>query len=151
MIRPVAAEHSVSPTSKCDPACVQDGECSCTTPDSPDTDATQARSIAEIHAECLLPLDQRPGREAEFDALLHAAGRDWSRPAETRVRLVLDATEETRARNLAEREKACCSFFTFAFTRGGAGTLLVDVSVPASHTVVLDAMAERATVLTEES
>jgi hypothetical protein len=117
------------------------GQCGCA---PPDTGHAAARSIDDIHAECLLPLEQRQGREAEFDALFDAAGRNWSRPAATRLRLALDAAVEAWARDLAERETACCAFFTFAFTRRSTDTVQLDVSVPPSHTAVLDALAERA-------
>lgn len=117
------------------------GQCGCATPDAGDA---AAHSLDDIHVECLLPLEQRPGREAEFDALLAAAGRNWTRPEATRVRLVLDAAVEAWARDLAERETACCSFFTFTFTRRSPETMQLDVSVPPSHTAVLDALTERA-------
>jgi hypothetical protein len=45
------------------------------------------------------------------------------------------------ARDLAERESQCCSFFAFTFTRGDASqdeTLEMSVSVPGAHVAVLD-------------
>ena len=41
---------------------------------------------------------------------------------------------------LAAAETECCSFFTFALTATG-GALSLDVTVPAAHTAILDALA----------
>jgi hypothetical protein len=93
---------------------------------------------------CALPAAERPLRLAEFDALFATALRHQSRPAPTRLRLVLDAAAEATAPELTAREAACCSFFAFSFTRAG-GELVLDVDVPAASACVLDALAARAT------
>jgi hypothetical protein len=66
------------------------------------------------------------------------------RLAPTELRLTLDATAEARARDLTARETDCCSFFGFVFTPGANGEVHLLVSVPATHTEVLDALAVRA-------
>jgi hypothetical protein len=67
-----------------------------------------------------------------------------ARVAPTRLRLVLDPAVEQIARDLAVREKACCSFFAFVFDHDADGSVSMEVSVPAAHTDVLDALAGRA-------
>jgi hypothetical protein len=48
-----------------------------------------------------------------------------------------------RVAQLAATETACCSFFTFTLT-ATAGSLVLDVAVPAAQLPVLDALAARA-------
>jgi len=55
--------------------------------------------------------------------------------------LTVDAAAEDRARDLAERESHCCSFFTFEFSDGDAGTVAMRITVPGSQVAVLDALA----------
>jgi hypothetical protein len=93
---------------------------------------------------CTLPTAERPLRVAEFDALFADALLDVDRPEPGRVRLVLNEAVEERARELAQRETACCSFFTFAFHRDQQGRLLMDVGAPAEHSAVVEALAVRA-------
>jgi hypothetical protein len=92
---------------------------------------------------CTLPTAERPLRVAEFDRLFATALRDVERPAPTWMRWWLDASAETTARGLAERETSCCSFFDFSFDRVTADRLAVDVTVPAAQVAVLDVMAAR--------
>jgi hypothetical protein len=94
---------------------------------------------------CTLPAAERPLRVAEFDGLFAAALREVRRVTPTRLRLVLAAGggAEERARDLAARESACCSFFTFAITRRG-DALWMEVGVPAAQVAVLDGLAARA-------
>ncbi|WP_328424082.1 hypothetical protein [Streptomyces sp. NBC_00443] len=80
---------------------------------------------------------------AEFDSLFVDALLDVDRQEPGRLRLVLDGTAEERARDLAQRETACCSFFTFDF-HGEAGRLLMDISAPTEHAPVVEALAARA-------
>jgi hypothetical protein len=99
---------------------------------------------------CALPTQERPLRLAEFDELFATALRGQQRLAPTWLRWRLDPAAERVARELAAREAACCSFFTFAFAPAGAPgapgaeVLEVDVRVPAAHVAVLDALAARA-------
>ncbi|SFD62450.1 hypothetical protein [Streptomyces aidingensis] len=95
---------------------------------------------------CTLPTAEQPLRVAEFDALFADAVQRVERPGDGRLRLVLDGAAEERARELAERETRCCSFFTFAFTsaREGEDTVVMEVTVPDEHAAVVEAMADRA-------
>lgn len=97
-----------------------------------------------VPQSCTLPTEEQPLRSAEFDALFADALITVERPAPVRARLVLDAAAEPVARELAEREGSCCSFFTFAFGHDESGHLLMDVAVPEAHAGVLAALADRA-------
>ena len=98
-----------------------------------------------VPPDCTLPTTERPLRVAEFDRLFATALRGVERIAPTRLALRLDSTARRPAEELADRETGCCSFFTFAFTAGGADEVLLEVVVPATQVDVLDALAERAT------
>src|SRR5690349_9402148 len=94
---------------------------------------------------CTLPAPDRPLRAAEFDDLFTRVRR-VERPAPTRLRLdFVEGAPATAARaaDLAARETACCSFFTFTLTVSGGGTSL-EVAVPPGQVAVLDALATRA-------
>jgi hypothetical protein len=91
---------------------------------------------------CILPTAERPTRTAEFDTLFRTALRTQDRPSPTHLRWHLDPASEPVARDLAARESACCTFFTFTFTTGT--DLVLDVSVPDAHVDVLTALADRA-------
>ncbi len=101
---------------------------------------------AWVPEACTLPTAEQPLRVAEFEGLFVAALRAVNRVAPTALRLVLDASAEEVARELADRETACCSFFGFAFDHDPAGQLLMTVTVPAAHVVVLDRLAGQAAV-----
>ncbi len=92
---------------------------------------------------CTLPAPERPVRQAEFDDLFATAVRGRERLSPTRLRLRLDPAAEPAARDLTDRESACCSFFTFTYTPAG-GAVHLDVEVPPAHVAVLDALAARA-------
>jgi hypothetical protein len=62
-----------------------------------------------------------------------------SRPASTHLDLVIPRDAEATARDLAERETACCAFFNFEFDSAGTGVVM-HVSVPSEHIAVLDAL-----------
>lgn len=94
---------------------------------------------------CTLPTVEQPLRSAEFDELFATKLRGIDRTAPTTVELQLDASAEAPARALAERESACCSFFTFTFSTDPAGLLLMEVTVPAAQVAVLDGLVSRAT------
>lgn len=118
----------------------------CAPPSEEDTSADSApgRGAGWAPESCTLPTEQRPVREAEFDALFAGALQTVGRPAPGRLRLALDPAWEGVARQLAERESRCCSFFTFTFSRDD-GKLYMDVAVPADQEPVLAAMAQQAT------
>jgi hypothetical protein len=92
---------------------------------------------------CTLPTVERPLRLDEFDSLFATALMAQERPSTRLLRWTLDPTVERTARDLAQREVGCCSFFTFDFTVAG-DTLQVDVQVPLPQVKVLDALAARA-------
>jgi len=92
---------------------------------------------------CTLPTAQRPPRLAEFDRLIATALRGQQRLSPTWLRWRLDLAAEPTARDLADRESQCCTFFTFTFTPVD-GVLQLDVAVPAGYVDVLDALADRA-------
>ena len=98
-----------------------------------------------VPPSCSLPSQDRPLRVAEFDALFAAHLSDVSRISDTTVELTLlggDAVADA-TRDLADRETACCSFFSFGVHAEGQ-TVRVRVDVPPNHTDVLAALAERA-------
>jgi hypothetical protein len=94
---------------------------------------------------CTLPVTERPLRVGEFDALFAACVRGIERVEQGRLRLGLKATPQTAGRvaELAVAETACCSFFTFTLIATG-GRLSLEVTVPAQHIGVLDALADMA-------
>lgn len=97
-----------------------------------------------VPLSCTLPTEEQPLRIAEFDRLFADALVAVERPALVRARLVLDPGAEPALRELAARERGCCSFFTFTFDHDAAGRLLMDVAVPEARVAVLDALADRA-------
>lgn len=100
--------------------------------------------MANAWDACTLSAAERPRRDAEFDALVARSARRVSRPEPGLVRLILDGTPETeqQAAGLAAREKDCCAFFDFSFTRAGE-ELVLDARVPAGYEEVLDYMTAR--------
>ena len=96
---------------------------------------------------CTLPTTERPLRLAEFDALFSEAVRSVERHGQ-RVRMHLTGTPDLRdrVRDLAERESACCSFFTFAID-GTPGNVTLEISVPPERRDILAALADRAVEL----
>jgi hypothetical protein len=94
---------------------------------------------------CTLSPDERLARAQEFGRLFAETVRKAERPDLTRLRLELAPGPDTAARvaALAAAETACCSFFTFTLTVA-AGSLALDVEVPAAQRDVLDALAEHA-------
>jgi hypothetical protein len=93
---------------------------------------------------CTLPTAQRPLRLAEFDSIFSSAVQSVTRTeAEVVIRLVGNSGLREQIRDLAERETACCSFFTFAI-EGGDDEVELRVSVPPARRDILDALASRA-------
>jgi hypothetical protein len=97
-------------------------------------------------AACTLPTAERPTRLAEFDELF-ARVRGVTRAEPTRLSLDLEPRADVAAlcADLMVREIGCCSFFTFTLVATGAlePAVRLEVTVPAGHTEVLDAMADR--------
>jgi hypothetical protein len=82
---------------------------------------------------------------AELDALFAEAVQALARPERTRlhVDLVFSPGNAARAAELTARENGCCSFFTLTVADG---SLALEVTVPAKHVEVLDALQARASV-----
>jgi hypothetical protein len=89
-----------------------------------------------------LPTAEQPLRVAEFDAFFRTGVRRWTRRLMTRLDLVILAEFEATARDLAERETRCCSFFSFEF-QPAADDLVMSIAVPNDHVEVLDALQAR--------
>jgi hypothetical protein len=90
---------------------------------------------------CTLPTSQRPLRVAEFDDLfVHV--QSSVRLESTRLDLVLPRGVEADARDLAQRESACCSFFMFEFDSAG-DDVVMHLGVPPTQVEVLDAIEVR--------
>jgi len=97
---------------------------------------------------CTLPSVDQPVRVAEFDAVVAAYVRQVEEVSPTRVRMTLTGPDELaeQIQDLADRETACCSFFTFTLRNQPELTsvLHLDIEVPAAYTDVLTALANRA-------
>jgi hypothetical protein len=94
---------------------------------------------------CTLPTAERPLRVAEFDALFAERLVRVERVSPTQARIELLSGDETDAlaRDLTERETACCSFFSFAVS-GADDATTIEVGVPESRADVLEALMARA-------
>jgi len=90
---------------------------------------------------CTLPTSERPLRVAEFDDLFGRVIQS-TRPAVTRLDLVLPHDVEADAADLARRESECCSFFTFGFESIG-GEVVMHIDVPLTQVEILDALEAR--------
>ncbi len=90
---------------------------------------------------CTLPTVEQPIRVAEFDRFFADSVRTMRRSRPGRLELVVDPAAEAAARDLASREKGCCSFFAFDFTTDSG--LLMGIEVPDTYIAVLDAFAAR--------
>jgi hypothetical protein len=88
---------------------------------------------------CTLPTAEQPLRMAEFDEFFQTAVQRWTRPRATALDLVIPQKIESFARDLAEREASCCSFFRFDFEPTAQG-LVMRIGVSESHVEVLDAL-----------
>lgn len=100
--------------------------------------------VAWVPDACTLPTAQQPIRVAEFDDLFTGAVLRHTRPEPTALALVLPASVEEQARDLAERESSCCTFFRFGFESAG-DELVMSIRVPAERTGILDAIEARLT------
>jgi hypothetical protein len=90
---------------------------------------------------CTLPTAERPLRLSEFDDLFAGVGR-LDRSSATQLEVVLPQDAEDTARDLAERETACCSFFSFGFDERDRD-LVMTIAVPPTYVDVLDALEVR--------
>ena len=95
-----------------------------------------------VPAACTLPTVEQPLRLAEFDEFFRAAVQRSIRTSTTRLDLVIVGEFEATARDLAERESSCCSFFRFNF-HPAADDLVMSIGVPKDHVDVLDALHAR--------
>jgi hypothetical protein len=93
-------------------------------------------------ASCTLPTAEQPLRLAEFDEFFWAALRQSTRTSTTRLNLVILRESEAAARDLAERETGCCSFFRFHFGHAADGVVM-QIKVPKDRVDVLDALQAR--------
>ena len=106
----------------------------------------------DVPDACTLPTAERPLRLAEFDDLFATAVRRVDPVGATHARLHLTGTAglADRVRDLAARETACCSFFTFT-TSGepapGGEAVVLDIEVPAAYAEVLASLAQRASTV----
>ena len=98
-----------------------------------------------VPSVCALPTVEQPLRLAEFDDLFRSAVHRATRTQGTRLDLVIAATSEASARDLADRESACCSFFQFSFAPTVDGKVVMGIGVPDHHVDVLDALHARVT------
>lgn len=100
---------------------------------------------------CTLPTNERPLRLTEFDSLFadHLQRMDRS-PDQVRLHLSGGPGFADAVRDLAERESACCSFFTFA-QAGGDDDLTLTISVPEERREILSGLADRASTLMPRS
>lgn len=93
---------------------------------------------------CTLPTADRPLRLAEFDALFASSVRSVvRRDDEVTVHLTGGDGLLESVRDLAERETACWSFFTFLID-GADDDFTMSISVPPERRDILDALAARA-------
>jgi hypothetical protein len=90
---------------------------------------------------CTLPTAERPLRVAEFDDLFTFVVRADRRQPRL-LDLTLPSTVEAAARDLAQRESECCSFFTFEF-ESVSDDVVMHIAVPPSQIEVLDAIEAR--------
>jgi hypothetical protein len=106
----------------------------------------------DVPDACTLPTAEQPLRLAEFDDLFATAVRRIDPVSTTHARLHLTgpAGLTDRVRDLAARETACCSFFTFTTTPQQATdgeAAVLDIEVPAAHADVLASLTQRASTV----
>ena len=104
--------------------------------------ATPGTADDWVPAACTLPTVEQPLRLAEFDEFFRTADR----PRTTTLELVISPESEASARDLADRETSCCSFFHFDF-HPAADDLVISIGVPKDHVDVLDALQARITAV----
>lgn len=92
---------------------------------------------------CTLPTVDRPLRVSEFAELFATATETVARSTFTRAVVTLPLESLATARDLAERETACCSFFTFTTSPVG-GSAVMTIEVPEQYADVLTALTSLA-------
>src|SRR5690242_17934964 len=95
--------------------------------------------------ECTLPPAELPRRLAEFDTLVATALVDAVRtgPTGARLRFAGPAGLSSALRDLAARERQCCTFFEFTVSAAG-DAVQVEVAFPPAYAAVLDELLARA-------
>ena len=100
---------------------------------------------------CTLPSVEQPLRVAEFDAVFAAYLRQVEHVSHTKLRMNLAGPDDLAAQvqDLANRETACCSFFTFSVRRSRSDqpdltSVQLDIEVPAAYGYVLAELANHA-------
>ena len=103
-----------------------------------------------LHTDaCTLPTAERPLRLAELAALFAASARTVSSDQDgVRIHLVGAPGLRARVEDLAARETACCSFFSFGI-EGEDDDLVLTVAVPQERRSILDGLAARARQLSD--
>ena len=106
---------------------------------------TETSTTSLIPDSCTLPTAERPNRTAEFDDLYRGSVQGIRRIHATSLELDLvpEPVVASQAAELAARENACCSFFTFTLAIS-AGAIVLRVETPETHADVLAAVADRA-------
>ncbi|MGH3676910.1 MAG: hypothetical protein ACRDU5_14455 [Mycobacterium sp.] len=103
-------------------------------------------ALGWVPESCSLPTVEQPLRVAEFVRLFGESVLRFGRASTTRLDLVLTASAEATARDLAEREVGCCSFFRFEFDSAGSDVVM-RIEVPESRTDVLDVLTNRVSAI----
>lgn len=107
---------------------------------------SKAISIGEVPAACTLPTAEQPLRLAELDELFRVVQRvERLTPRRLLLTLADSPGRKTAVQHLLAREAQCCSFFTFAVT--DVDGLVLDVSVSPQQVDALDAVAQRASLI----
>lgn len=93
-----------------------------------------------VPAACSLPTTDQPLRVAEFEALFAGflAGLERVDPTTLYLRFQFEPGLDRSIEELAARETACCSFFTFTLDRNDG--LDLRVTVPGEYVEVLDGL-----------
>ena len=104
-----------------------------------------------VPPSCTLPTTDQPLRLQQFDQLFADAvtAVERSGPATARFTLRPEPQLAARAAELSCRETSCCAFFTFALTFT-EGAVDLHISVAATNVAILDALTERAWVISSD-
>lgn len=98
-----------------------------------------------VPVACTLPTVEQPLRRREFDDLFLHDVLTVVRESGHRVRVELrpDPATAARAAELATKETACCSFFTFQVAIAD-GHVALTIQTEPTHQAVLEALVARA-------
>ncbi|MFI8593574.1 hypothetical protein ACIGCK_03990 [Microbacterium sp. NPDC078428] len=99
--------------------------------------------IEQAPEACTLPTVDRPLRVSEFAELFATATETVIRSSPTRAVVTLPLESLATARDLAARETACCSFFTFT-TAPLEDSIVMTIDVPEQYADVLSALTSLA-------